>query len=104
MSISSPAAPIIRRQDEVRLDLAASKVYFLLWPFIQGRIMIPETRIALRRACGMCERHISVSSPSKSPERERASSNADAATVSAARAKIHGTVDRSEGGRPDPGG
>jgi hypothetical protein len=99
--ISSAAAPIIRRQDEVRLDLAASKVHFLLWHFIQGSIMIPETRIALHRACGMCERHISVSSPSKSPERERASSNADVATVSDALAKIHGTVDISEGGQPD---
>lgn len=28
-----------------------------LWHFIQGSIMVPDTRIRLRRAWGMCERH-----------------------------------------------
>ncbi|CAG0942832.1 hypothetical protein ANRL1_01090 [Anaerolineae bacterium] len=32
------------------------EVYFL-WSFIQGSIMIPETRWQLRHAWGMCERH-----------------------------------------------
>jgi hypothetical protein len=33
-----------------------AEVYYL-WSYIQGSIMIPETRQRLRRAWGMCERH-----------------------------------------------
>ena len=42
-------------------DLRPSEgeVYYL-WSFIQGSIMIPETRWQLRRAWGMCERHAFV--------------------------------------------
>jgi len=43
----SPALPI---------RLSDGEVHFL-WSFIQGSIMIPETRRALRRAWGMCQRH-----------------------------------------------
>ncbi len=36
-----------------------AEVYYL-WSYIQGSIMIPETRQRLRRAWGMCERHAFV--------------------------------------------
>jgi hypothetical protein len=36
--------------------LSDGEIHFLYW-FIQGSIMIPETRHALRRAWGFCERH-----------------------------------------------
>ncbi len=38
------------------LDLSGDEVHFL-WTFIQGSIMIPETRATLRRHWGMCGRH-----------------------------------------------
>lgn len=38
------------------LLLSAGEVYFL-WHFIQGSIMVPDTRFRLRRAWGMCARH-----------------------------------------------
>jgi hypothetical protein len=42
-------------------DLCPSEgeIYYL-WSYIQGSIMIPETRRQLRRAWGMCERHAFV--------------------------------------------
>jgi hypothetical protein len=40
----------------VDAPLSAGEVHFLWW-FIQGSIMVPETRWRLRRAWGMCERH-----------------------------------------------
>jgi hypothetical protein len=36
--------------------LSDGEVHYL-WHFIQGAIMVPETRIRLRRAWGMCPRH-----------------------------------------------
>jgi hypothetical protein len=36
--------------------LSDGEIHFLYW-FIQGSIMIPETRHALHRAWGLCERH-----------------------------------------------
>jgi hypothetical protein len=36
--------------------LSEGEIHFL-WSFIQGSIMIPETRRSLRRAWGMCQRH-----------------------------------------------
>ncbi len=38
------------------LELSAGEIHFL-WHFIQGSIMIPETRASLRRAWGLCARH-----------------------------------------------
>lgn len=38
------------------VQLSAGEVYFL-WHFIQGSIMIPDTRRRLRRAWGLCARH-----------------------------------------------
>lgn len=37
-------------------ELSDGEIHFLYW-FIQGSIMVPETRWRLRRAWGMCERH-----------------------------------------------
>jgi hypothetical protein len=37
-------------------QLSEGEIHFLYW-FIQGSIMIPETRWRLRRAWGLCERH-----------------------------------------------
>ena len=38
------------------LRLSDGEIHFLYW-FIQGSIMVPETRWRLRKAWGMCERH-----------------------------------------------
>ncbi len=46
----APAAPASR------LALSPTEIHFL-WYFIQGSVMIPETRIRLHRAWGMCARH-----------------------------------------------
>jgi hypothetical protein len=37
-------------------QLSEGEIHFHYW-FIQGSIMIPETRCRLRRAWGLCERH-----------------------------------------------
>lgn len=45
-----------RAADPLETPLSPGEVHFLWW-FIQGSIMEPETRLRLRRAWGMCERH-----------------------------------------------
>ena len=45
--------PVLSPEDLIPSD---AEVYFL-WSYIQGSIVIPETRTQLRHAWGMCERH-----------------------------------------------
>ena len=53
-SLSLPA--VQRWNDIIHLPLSAGELHFL-WAFMDGSIMIPETRQRLRRAWGMCARH-----------------------------------------------
>lgn len=48
-----PSQQVVSADDLLPSD---GEIYYL-WSFIQGNIMIPETRWQLRRAWGMCERH-----------------------------------------------
>jgi hypothetical protein len=52
------AEPLDRRSNppSEEWQLSDGEVHFM-WCFIQGSIMIPETRWALRRAWGLCARH-----------------------------------------------
>jgi hypothetical protein len=43
-------------RDHWHLAITNSEINFV-WSFIQGSIMIPETRNALLRAFGFCDRH-----------------------------------------------
>lgn len=47
---------LVSHAPEQDLDLSPGEIHFL-WHFIQGSIMVPETRAALHRAWGMCARH-----------------------------------------------
>jgi len=53
-----PPRAILGSSPPRREDLRPSpgEVHFL-WFFIQGSIMVPDTRAQLRRAWGMCRRH-----------------------------------------------
>jgi hypothetical protein len=59
MSIATPVSDprkVIDAEESRRLAITDGEIHFLWW-FIQGSIMTPETRKALLRAYGFCERH-----------------------------------------------
>ncbi len=50
------ASSVFKSSAPEQLELSPGEIHFLWW-FIQGSIMNPETRVRLRKAWGMCERH-----------------------------------------------